>query len=100
MRNKDIPELDKLFQEIGTYRKSEEFKELLDFIKKFPRLAPFDALLVHIQKPGSVYVASEAQWKQRFGRRVKTGARPLVILQPFGPVAFVFDLSDTEGDKP
>ena len=90
-------ELDKLFEEVGTYRTSSEYKELLQFIKKFRRIAPFNAMLLHIQKPGSTYVASASDWKIRFGRRPKPGARPLVVLRPFGPVAFVFELNDTEG---
>ncbi|MBR6862352.1 MAG: hypothetical protein IKM73_13630 [Acidaminococcaceae bacterium] len=60
-------------------------------------MAPYNAMLVHIQNPGSVFVASAADWKNRFGRKPKLGARPLVILRPFGPVAFVYDAGDTEG---
>ena len=100
MSKKSIPELDKLFLEIGTYRKSSEFKKLLDFIKKFPKIAPYNAMLLHIQKPGSNYVTSASDWLNRFGRNIKPEARPMVILRPFGPVSFVFDLSDTEGNKP
>lgn len=96
---KNIPELDKLFQEIGEYRESAEFKELLKFIKKFPKIAPYNAMLIHIQKPGSSFVASATTWMKKYKRRITPGARPLVILRPFGPVAFVFDLSDTEGEK-
>jgi hypothetical protein len=33
------------------------------------------------------------------GRRIKVGGRPLVILQPRGPVMFVFDVSDTEPEE-
>ncbi|MCE5286306.1 MAG: hypothetical protein LLG02_10725 [Pelosinus sp.] len=97
MKNKSIPELDKLFIEIGTYRKSTEFKELLKFVRKFPHIAPYNAMLIHIQKPGSEFVASAAEWARRFKRNIKPGARPLVILRPFGPVAFVFELGDTYG---
>ncbi len=100
MKTKSIPELDKLFIEIGTYRKSSEFKELLDFIKKFPHIAPYNAMLIHIQKPGSQYVASANEWSRRFKRFINPGARPLVILRPFGPVAFVFELGDTHGNSP
>jgi hypothetical protein len=100
IKKKSIPELDKLFTEIGTYRKSEDFKKLLEFIKKFPTIAPYNAMLLHIQKPGSHYVASAQDWSRKFNRTIKPGARPLVILRPFGPVAFVFELSDTEGEEP
>lgn len=98
--SKGIPELDKLFHDVSTYKNSFEFRKLLDFIKKFPKIAPFNAMLLHIQKPGSVYVASALAWNDRFGRIIKPEARPLVILQPFGPVSFLFDLSDTVGNKP
>lgn len=100
IKKKSTPELDKLFTEIGTYRESTEFKELLKFIKKFPHIAPYNAMLIHIQKPGSSYVASAQDWASKFDRTIKPGARPLVILRPFGPVAFVFELNDTEGEKP
>lgn len=95
-----MPELDKLFNEIGTYRSSTELKELLDFVKRFPKFAPYNAMLIHVQKPGSCYVASASEWRYEFKRDIIPGARPLVILRPFGPVAFVFELSDTEGDVP
>lgn len=99
MEKLNVPELDKLFQDLGTYRKSTEFHELIKFIKKFPRIAPYNAMLIHIQKPGSSYVASATEWKKSFNRTIKPGARPLVILRPFGPVSFVFELSDTEGEE-
>jgi hypothetical protein len=100
MEKTNIPELDKLFLDVGTYRKSTDFHELIKFIKKFPRIAPYNAMLIHIQKPGSSYVASTNDWKKKFNRTIKPGARPLVILRPFGPVAFLFELSDTEGEEP
>ena len=79
MRTKSIPELDKLFNEIGTYRKSTELKELFEFVKKFPHMAPYNAMLIHIQKPGSQYVASAAEWARRFNRTINPGARPLLF---------------------
>jgi len=100
MKTKSIPELDKLFLEIGTYKRSNEFKELFEFVKKFPRVAPYNAMLIHIQKPGSQYIATASEWARRFNRTIKPGARPLVILRPFGPVAFVFELGDTMGTDP
>lgn len=57
-----MPELDKLFLDIGTYRKSSEFNELLEFVRKFPKIAPYNAMLIHIQRPRSNYVASVSQW--------------------------------------
>ena len=91
-------ELDKLFAEVGTYRSTKEYGELLRFVRRFRRYAPYNAMLLHVQKPGSRYVASASEWAARFNRRPKPDARPLVILRPFGPVAFVYELNDTEGD--
>lgn len=92
-------ELDRLFHEVGTYRRGRDFKELLHFIKLFPKIAPYNAMLLHMQKPGSSFVATAYQWMTNHKRQIKAGARPLVILRPFGPVEFVFELSDTEGEE-
>lgn len=55
-------------------------------------------MLLHVQNPRSTFVATASDWETRFGRKPKEDARPLVILKPFGPVSFVFDISDIEGD--
>lgn len=89
--------LNQLFRESLLYQTSEEFYELLRFIQRLRGFAPFNAMLLQVQKPGLQYAASRFDWKRRFDRQVKDGARPLVILWPFSPVAFVYDVSDTEG---
>ena len=91
------PEIDRLYQEVLDYRSTADFRELLRFVSRFRHIAPYNAMLIHMQKPGSEYVASAADWRDRFDRRVKPGARPLLILKPFGPVSFVFEYHDTEG---
>jgi hypothetical protein len=98
--DKDVKALDELFHDVGVYRRGKDLKELFDFIKKFPKIAPFNALLLHIQKPGCNYVASASEWRKQFNRTIKPGARPLVILWPFAPVRFVFELEDTDGKDP
>jgi hypothetical protein len=42
-------------------------------------------MLLQVQKPGLMYAASAVDWNERFERRPKAGARPLLILWPFGP---------------
>lgn len=81
------------------YRTSKDYLALLDFVSRLRNFAPFNAMLLQIQKPGLTYAASAWDWKTRFNRTIKEGARPLVILWPFAPVAFVFDVLDTAGDK-
>src|ERR1039457_5018627 len=46
-----------------------------------------------------MYAASAEDWRDRFDRRPKVGARPLLIMWPFGPVALVYDVLDTEGKE-
>ncbi|MFZ1426649.1 MAG: ImmA/IrrE family metallo-endopeptidase [Geminicoccaceae bacterium] len=56
-------------------------------------------MLLQIQKPGLGYAASALDWLTRFERYPKQGARPLLILWPFGPVALVYDVMDTTGKE-
>ena len=79
------------------YTNGKSFQELLDFVVKLPNFAPFNAMLLQVQKPGLTYAASTYDWQQLFGRYPKDDARPLLILWPFGPVALVYDVLDTEG---
>src|SRR5262245_44896364 len=90
--------LDELFSLTQQYRASKAYRELLDFVGRFRFYAPFNAMLVHLQMPGSGFVAPPHRWLVDYGRRIKVGASPLVILRPMGPVMFVFDVSDTEAE--
>ena len=89
--------LDQLISDSQLYTQSKDYKELLDFVVRLRNVAPFNAMLLQVQKPGLSYAASARDWRDRFGRRPKVGARPLLILWPFGPVALVYDVLDTEG---
>lgn len=87
--------LDILFSNVRRYRRSAEARALFEFTAGFPKLAPLNALLVHIQQPHSRMVATADDWQIKYGRKLKFNARPLIILWPFGPVNFVFDIGDT-----
>lgn len=89
--------LDQLLDDSRLYRKSQRYIDLLDFASRLRNFAPFNAMLLNIQKPGLTYAASAYDWRVKFERHPKKDARPLVILWPFGPVAFVYDVQDTEG---
>jgi hypothetical protein len=91
--------LDQLLIDSRLYRNSKEYQELLDFTVRLRNMAPFNAMLLQIQKPGLNYAASAFDWRTRFKRTVKEKARPLLIMWPFGPVALVYDLLDTEGPE-
>lgn len=90
--------LDQLLEESRLYESSRDYLELLKFIVRLREFAPFNAMLLHIQKPGLTYAASLSDWARRFRRTVKYKARPLLILRPFGPVSLVYDIQDTEGE--
>jgi len=87
--------LDELFCNARRYRSSKSYRELIDFITRFRFYKPYNAMLLHIQMPGAEFVAPATRWRNLYGRTLKVEARPLVILQPMGPVMFVFDVSDT-----
>lgn len=90
--------LDQLLDDSRLYKGGKSYKNLLDFVVRLRNFAPFNAMLLQVQKPGLKHAASAQDWRERFGRTIKNEARPLLILWPFGPVALVYDLMDTEGD--
>ena len=87
--------IDELFTYVREFRQSERFRKLLEFCARFPRLAPYNAMMVHIQKPDARFVLSAAEWFHRFNRVPLADARPLVILWPFAPVQYWYDVGDT-----
>jgi hypothetical protein len=89
--------LDELFTRTGQYSSSADYHSLLQFISRFKRYSTFNAMLVHIQKPGARYVLRASEWLDKYNRRIMPGAQPLVALQPMSPVMFLFDVADTEG---
>lgn len=93
-------QLDQLVSRALAYRTGGELRALLEFAKRFPHVAPFNAMLLHVQNPGIGYTLPAERWEREFDRRVRPGAHPYVTLIPFGPVNFVFDLSDTEPRDP
>jgi hypothetical protein len=88
-----------LLESSRLYHTGKDYLALLDFASRLRNFAPFNAMLLQVQKPGPTYAASAWDWETRFNRTIKEGARPLLILWPFGPVALVYDVLDTEGDE-
>lgn len=89
--------VDQLIADTQLYDSAKAVKELLEFTVRMRHIAPFNAMLLHIQKPGLSFAARPKDWWERFRRRPKAHARPLVVLRNFGPVEFVYDILDTEG---
>jgi hypothetical protein len=91
-----VAALTRLFRRSARYCHAEEYKRFLDFVGRFSQYSPYNAALLHVQNSGVSFTATRRQWRDRFDQVPEPGARPYVILQPFGPVLFVYDLSDTE----
>lgn len=87
--------IDELQFFVRKHRQSSEFQKMLDFVGRSRHLAPYNAMLVEMQKPGSTFVFSGKRWKE-YGRRPKPNAQKLITLMNFGPVQCLFDFSDTE----
>lgn len=88
--------IDDLFIRALHERGEDGFHEFLDFVARFNDLSVYNAMLVNVQRPGASAVGSRLQWAKR-GRTVNRDAIPIVILHPFGPVRFVYELGDTDG---
>lgn len=95
VRDKDISSIDRLFRDVKRYRKSSEFKKKLDFYCGFPYLGVYNAALVEQQRPGARLVLTTEKWRKLYRRKIKPNARPVIILMPFYPVDFLFDIADT-----
>jgi hypothetical protein len=87
--------LDELFTLAGKYNSSDAYLELMRFVGRFRFYSPFNAMLIYTQMPGAHFVCTARRWRKDYRREIKISARPIVILQPMGPVLFVFDVSDT-----
>lgn len=89
--------IDHLLRASAAYRTSGAFQEMVGFMANFRDYAPFNNMLVRIQNPTCSFFATERDWQNRFGRRLKEDARPLLILAPMHPVMLVYDLDQTDG---
>jgi len=87
--------LDELFTLARKYNSSDAYLELMRFVGRFRFYSPFNAMLIYTQMPGARFVCTARRWRRDYHREIKIGARPIVILQPMGPILFVFDVSDT-----
>lgn len=93
-----VSELDELLRGALAYHTPESLRALMEFVCKLPRIAPYNAMLLHVQNPGISYVGSAREWRQ-IQRQVRPGSRPYMILKFMGPVKFVYDLADTDGPE-
>lgn len=70
--------------------------DLLRHVAALHQYKPYNAMLVLLQRPAATFVLPAHRWEERYGRVIRPGEQPLVMLQPRGPVMFLFDVSQTE----
>ena len=78
--------LDELFTLAGKYNSSGAYLELVRFVGRFRFYSPFNAMLIYMQMPGAHFVCTARRWRRDYRREIKIDARPIVILQPMGPI--------------
>lgn len=96
VRVNEIGALDLLLREVRALKSRKSIVALCDMAVRFRNLAPFNAMLIYMQRPDATSVLRAEQWRE-LKRYPKASARPVVILVPFGPVDFVYDFADTYG---
>ncbi len=87
--------IDELTMLVKQYRNSDAFKKMLDFVGRFPYFAPYNAMLLYLQKPGTSFVLTARQWRD-YNRQIKPNAQNIIMLIPFGPTYVLHDIEDTE----
>ena len=88
--------IDRLFNDALERDGSSAFDACLEFARRLSNLSIYNAMLVKVQRPGATAVATEKNWVAK-GGQLRPSAIPIVILQPFGPVSFVYEYSDVYG---
>jgi hypothetical protein len=89
--------IDGLLRASTAYRNSAAFQEMVGFMANFRDYAPFNNMLVKVQRPSCSFFATQRDWQTRFDRTLKDDVRPMLILAPMHPVMLVYDLDSTEG---
>ena len=88
-----------VFQEIMNRGLYDDYIKMATDMYLTQGMSFFNSALVILQRPGAVCVKTENAWLRDYGRTLKPGVTPIVIMKIGGPVAFVYDISDTIGDS-
>lgn len=70
--------------------------DLLDQVALYRQSNPYNGLLAVLQRPHAKFLLTDEEWDLKWGRRLRPNEHPIVVLDPYGPVKFVFDVSQTE----
>ena len=95
--DKNVNSFDALYAEAQNHRSVMPWDQLLAFVRRFPQIAAFNAALIAQQRAGAIFVETEHGWANNYDRHLNDDAEALIILHPFAPVRFVYDVEDTYG---
>ncbi len=65
------------------------------YMRYISGLSYFNSAALMVQRRGLGFVASEATWQKRYGRDIKPGANPLIVMKPFAPLDLYYEVCDT-----
>ena len=77
--------LDELFNATFAHRNSKDFYEFMRFIRRFRFYSPYNALLIHLQRPGAKFVAAANRWS--VGTTLRCFGRSCFWGMPYHPRA-------------
>lgn len=81
---------EKIFSK-DTDAKVEALKKFLNFQAAFNHFSFNNQILMYLQDPEASEVATASQWDSDFGRKLKPGAIPVVLIRPVGTVIKLTD---------
>ncbi|HEX8412837.1 MAG TPA: ImmA/IrrE family metallo-endopeptidase [Sphingomicrobium sp.] len=87
-------QLSELFYSALATQTPDDLIEFVEFCARFRRHAVFNVRLIQVQRRGARAVASVDEWRAA-GRYILPDARPIIILMPFRPIVYVYDIEDT-----
>lgn len=74
------------------------FRNYLDIVSKFHDYSLNNCMLIAFQMPGATYVAGYNDWKTKYKRHVKAGAKAIRIIAPV-PCKFKTEEINADGNK-
>lgn len=86
-----------LFNEIIEKGLYDNFINLSTFLFYEKRFSLFNSAMIILQRPNASYIETRHNWEKKYNRFLKPEAVPIVIMKPFAPVDFVYDVEDTYG---
>ena len=76
----------------------ENFKDYLSFAGKTFKYSFADSALIYAQQPNATMIADLPTWN-KVGRRINRGAKSIAVFGEENKCRFIFDVSDTNGQK-